>query len=93
MLDFSNCALRGFKSAGKEAWKKRTFFPEDIVNSNYFFHDVPPFKFIPSPHGRERARVRKNKKKPFIHNRDEEFSPRYHPVYREAKWNFAPQSL
>jgi hypothetical protein len=28
----------------------------------------------------ERARVRENKK-PFIHNRDEEFSPRYHPNY------------
>jgi hypothetical protein len=28
----------------------------------------------------ERVRVRENKK-PFIHNRDEELSPRYHPVY------------
>ena len=32
-------------------------------------------------------------KKPFIHNRDEEFSPRYHPVYRNAKCHFALQSL
>jgi hypothetical protein len=24
--------------AGEKAWKKRPFFPEDVIDSNYLFH-------------------------------------------------------
>jgi hypothetical protein len=50
----------GFLFAGEEARKlalsnveeKRTFLPEDIVDSKYPFHSYLLFQFVPSPFAR-----------------------------------------
>ena len=85
--------------ATEEAWKKRAFFPEDEINSNYVFHlcllsklDHGPLTTSALASGASVDHVKSSMvygpssktKKPFIHNRDEEFSPRYHPVSFEG---------
>jgi hypothetical protein len=60
----------------KEVWKKRPFFPKDIIDSNVHTCLLSSF---PSPLGEGWGEGKQ--KKPFIHIWDEEFSPRYHPNY------------
>jgi hypothetical protein len=77
----------GFLFAGEEARKKRAFFPEDVIDSKNPFHLclLSRFGVVNCPMGvlhniRQQVDGLHVKQKPFIHIRDEEFSPRYHPV-------------